>query len=102
MTTKMQNIIIVYIRIVLAVCVDVINIPKVVLSTLVGVNPQLHVKDVTDSSMAKIVTKLICFSLNRKKRPWKNKMPEQVEMENGIIILPKETFKSVCEMYCKC
>lgn len=27
---------------------------------------------------------------------------EQVEMENGIIILPKETFKGVCELYCKC
>ena len=29
-------------------------------------------------------------------------MRKQVEMENDIEIVPNETFKSVCETYCKC
>ena len=41
------------------------------------------------------------LQLKQEETPLEKEMREQVEMENGIIILPKETFKSVCEMYCK-
>ena len=73
MTTRMQNITTVYTGIVLVVCVEGMNIPKDVLSTQAGVTLPLYVSNVTDNSMVKIVTKLICFSLNKKKQPWKRK-----------------------------
>ena len=56
---KMRTIIIAYIGIVLAVCVDEMMILKDVLITLVGITPQLHVSIVTDNSVARIATKLI-------------------------------------------
>ena len=42
------------------------------------------------------------LQLKQEETTMEREMRKQVEMENDIEIWPKETFKSVCEMYCKC
>ena len=101
MITKMQIIIIVYIGIVLAVCVEGMNIPKDAPITLVGVTPatcakcnrQFYGEDCYQAHL---------LQFRKEETTLERELRKKVKTENDIEILPKETMKSVCEMYCKC